>query len=157
MWVDGILTGAIIALSAIPIAAWDQLKDNRAFWGVIIVVSQLLQIAKNLLPASKRLAGLKHLIPEMRLLAIDAQYAYEKHKSASDDEILEIIAKYKRRHTELDSKYLGDDCLPSNEKIQDKACTQCDQYMELYGYKSTKEDNEDARQDTKDTPASATA
>ena len=118
--------------SAFSVFAWTRWEDLHLLWSVILLISQVAQIFKSYLPYSRRLNALKHLIPEMQNLVIDAEQAWYAFEDRENPDYTTAVNEFRKRLVDLDIKYLGADPLPDIPRLRSKVEKIVKNHFSLY-------------------------
>lgn len=124
--IDRYIRIALAVTSASSIAAWAQWQKLAFWWGLIIVVSQVISAINDYLPYKKRIKEISDLLNELSIIYNDVERSWQKvaNGSLTDDEINELCYNYSGQWIKADNKYFNDDFLPHNEK-----CKKCAEDM----------------------------
>lgn len=127
-WIN--ILGAIA--SSTSIAAWAIWQQLSFVWSIIIAVSQILTAIKGYLPYNKRLKSLVPLIEDLKFLYNKIEYSWLKVASGelTEEEINDILYKFKNEFTNIENKNLKEETLLENKKFMKIADEKTDLYFE---------------------------
>lgn len=118
--------------SSASIAAWAVWTEWAYVWGFIIAISQVLTSVKEYFPYARQLKMLKHFVEEMKMIYINIEQEWFRvaEGNLTENEINKLLFMYKKKVTELESKYLSENILVENLEYAKKADKQCTEYFE---------------------------
>ncbi len=130
--INNFIDSVSLITSASCIAAWNLWDTYSAAWSILVGAAQVLQIIKSLFPYSKRLHALVFIIPEIKELADQAETLWNHLASESDSAFEEPLSNFRSRFTQIESKYLGSDSIPTKSRLSEKAMKETELYFRAY-------------------------
>lgn len=128
----------IFSLSSI--AAWGIWNDFHMLWVILISIAQVLSTINPLLPFSKQFISLKFLVPSVQSIFCDMAYDWDKIDQYNNDEIITLLASYRKRYNEVENQFIGDVYFPPHKRCSKAAEIECKNYFEhFYNMKINKE------------------
>lgn len=117
--------------SSTSIAAWTIWQQLSFIWSVIIAVSQVLTSIKGFMPYNRRLKVLVPFIEDLKFLYNKIEYNWFQVASGelTEEEINELLYKFKDDFTNIENKNLKEVTLLENEKFKKKADEKTDFYF----------------------------
>ena len=130
--IETVISLITMATSLSSIAAWSIWTEYPGIWSIIIMISQIIQLVQPKLPYSRRMTGIRFLLPHLRDLIHDAELLWlEFEKSDSPDlKFDKMIVEYRRKCYSLEETYLGEDMLPSIKKLDKNASSKTTSYFD---------------------------
>lgn len=114
--------------SSASIGAWTVWTNLAYFWGLIIVVSQVLTSIKELFPFSKQSKVLKQFSDEMKRIYDNMEHRWYEVADGklTEEEINHLLFGFKKKVTELEIKYMSEDLVEKREYMleADKKCNE---------------------------------
>lgn len=130
--IDAALSIITACISAASISAWAIWKVVPIVWSILLMVAQAIQVIRPYLPYSRRLAALKHFIPEIRHLVLEIEIFWYKSDAEDDPQYLEPLREFRKRYIDMECKYLGSDPLPSIKRLHRKADDETARHLQLF-------------------------
>ena len=118
-------------ISSGSVGGWAIWNSLSVMWMVIVMISQVISIAKDYLPYSMRVKELSDLKCELSFIYTEIE---EKWLSVSDGSLTEkeinmLFYHFTKKWNEVDSKYFTNDYLPSSVKLTSKAQNITNEYL----------------------------
>lgn len=107
--------------SSAAIAAWATWQKLSFWWGLIIVISQVVIAVNEVLPYKKRIKELSDLRSELTPNSMEKSWHDVANGSLTEDEINELCYSYVEQWNQTDDKYFKRDALPQIKKCKEIA------------------------------------
>ncbi|MGO5550052.1 hypothetical protein ACTQW9_12335 [Lachnospiraceae bacterium LCP19S3_B12] len=120
----------LISLSCV--AAWGVWKMYPVLWTVLICVSQVIQVLFPKLPYNDLLSASKLITNPLDRLLLDLEHSWLQMnytKNFSDNEILDLLHKYKLEYSELVTQFFSASYLTNIKWCENKAEKDCKNYF----------------------------
>lgn len=111
---------ATFATSAGVANLWIQ-ENSPAAWLVIIAVSQMYQAFQFLLPFQERATRINYFLPPFQTLLNEIRLQWETIDSLTDEEVADIIYKFRNEYISLEQTYIGSYSFPHSGYCKKKA------------------------------------
>lgn len=121
----------VTVASSAAIAAWTRWTSLSFFWGLIIVIGQVVSTVNEILPYQKRIKELSEMQPRLNALYIDVEKKWfdVANGKLSESEIHELYYKQFSEWYEIDRQYFCEDSLPRDSKCVSQAETEKNLYF----------------------------
>lgn len=118
--------------SSSAIAAWVAWQNLSFWWGLIIVISQVVTAVNEVLPYKKRIQELSGLRSELTPIYNNMEKSWHDvaNGSLTEDEINELCYSYVEQWNQVDDKYFKNDALTKLKKCMNTAETAKEIYFE---------------------------
>lgn len=119
-------------VSSASVAGWWIWNDYPWIWGGLVMISQFTNILYKHLPYNNRMKAFASIQFKLSYLYLDMEkrWYYVDSGKYSDDEINDILYKYKLEWNKMNLELFGMDSLPLNKKDEDKAQDETIKYFE---------------------------
>lgn len=119
----------IASLSSIAnLMLWEKIQF---LWAIIAVVTQVLSAVAYLIPFSDQVTALNYLLPELDQLLHRIDYDWDRInilQELSDSEINDLVLRYNREFSNLETKYAGNTQFSPNSSCIKKANKDCETF-----------------------------
>lgn len=132
---NGIVNGICLFASGGGVLAWSEGRLFPLLCAFIILLAQITQAIKPLLPFSQQLISLKFLNPELSRLLIDVDSSWDKvtlideSNSAECEYVSNLIRDYEIEFDSLTSQFIGDTYFPIKKCCDKAAEEECRKYF----------------------------
>jgi hypothetical protein len=111
MWMDRIILTIVLLASAAGLISW--LQEMLPVWACssLIVIGQGLSITSHLLPYKSQNVALKLMLPEMGLLLLEVEYAWNSSRinDYCAEHINDVLLHYEREFKKLQNRFTNED------------------------------------------------
>ena len=131
-WISRLDIGLSILLAVIgsgSITAWKVWSSLPILWAVLLMVSQLLQIARPYLPFASRVQAFRFYIPELSTLFTDVLDAWNRCKDFDSTSCTDQLHDLRKRLDTLDNRYFGSESLSASKRLAQKLSDECDRFF----------------------------
>lgn len=117
--------------SSSSICSWAIWNEYGFIWGLIIALSQLINVIKHFLPYQNRLKFLPKIIRDLEdlLITCEEKWFDVAEGKLTEEEINKLQFEIKRKKNNSLHKHLGGNTLPSKEKYSEKAKEMANTYI----------------------------
>lgn len=117
--------------SSASIAAWAKWNGAAFWWGLVIVISQVISAMVEILPFKERISELSNMLAILSNLYINIEKDWYRVASGelNSGEINELVYSYEEQWDRIDSKYFVKDVIPRKDKFRDIAEEQANEYF----------------------------
>ncbi len=131
---DRRITGFLALTSSSSIAGWVVWKDYSFVWGSLIAASQVINALRPVLPYQKRIAPLRALsyAYEDLFLQIEAKWGAIERGEFSEEEIDDILGRFRNDKAKLWRKTIDSIAIPHDEALYRKADQLAEQYFRTH-------------------------
>ena len=107
-----------IAASA-AIAAWAAWQNLAFFWGLVIVLSQVISSINQFLPYQKRIEEISGLLSQLSglYICVESDWYNVANGKLTEEEINNLCYEYVRKWDSIDNKFFQSDTLPQKNKL----------------------------------------
>ncbi len=96
-------------------------KATPIIWTVLITISQAYQSLQHLLPFQERMTRVDYFLPPLQKLLNEIRRKWEYIDTLSDEEIAELIYKFRNEFISLEQEYIGSYPFPHRKCCKNKA------------------------------------
>jgi len=116
------------------IAGWAIWREQAFVWAIIIALSQVVTVIKNILPYKTRIKAILSLIHDLEdvMLRAEEKWFDVSEGRLTEEEINKLRFDIRTRKTNTLKKHLGTSTLPAKQKLFGKAQTSADVYFDNF-------------------------
>ena len=117
--------------SSTAIAAWSTWTQLAYIWGLIIAVSQLASVIRDIFPFNNRIKVLRELSGKLKGTFCQMEFDWYKVSQGLllDEEINELLFRYKKQIKDIEVRHLTEEFLPEKQNYKIIAEDKCKDYF----------------------------
>ena len=110
---------------------WSISSSLPILWALVIAAAQMVQAMKDITPWSRRLSALEHFQPDLRMLLLDIENAWDNLDIEvwNTEKIRSMRGAFDLRYFELEQKYIGNTYFPRSDRICAEAQEETDTFF----------------------------
>jgi hypothetical protein len=107
-------------------------KNAPIIWTIIIAISQTYQTLQHLLPFQERTIKINYFLPPFQKLLNEIRRKWEYIDSFNDEEIAELIFKFRDEYISLEQEFIGSYPFPHRKCCKKKAENSLKDYFDYH-------------------------
>ena len=135
MLLSKLLSAIGLLTSSVSIAGWSIWSQHSMVWGIIIGVSQLIQVFRPLYPFEKQLASLEMAVPAMKKLLVDFSADWNRHGGSANFDAKvgqKLLEKYDKAFLAIDTQFKSEEMTPDLLWLRKKADRDLQNYFFIH-------------------------